>query len=69
MTTKTGSKAGLKTAGIVAGIDKAFKKGHQLYLGKTDAEMEVIDFASKGIADFEKQAGKSLGDITDAYFE
>lgn len=68
-TTKTGSKAGLKTAGIVAGIDKAFKKGHQLYLGKTDAEMEVIDFASKGIADFEKQAGKSLGDITDAYFE
>jgi hypothetical protein len=67
-TAKTGSKAGLKTAGVVAGLDKAFKKGHQLYLGKTDAEMEAAEMMGKMVQDYEKAYGKSIGDSMDAAF-
>lgn len=67
-TAKTSAKAGLKTAGVVGAIDKAFKKGHQLYLGKSDAEMEAAEMMGKMVQDYEKTYGKSIGDSMDAAF-
>jgi len=65
---KTSAKAGAKTAGVVGVLDKAFKKGHQLYLGKTDAEMEAAEMMGKMVQDYEKAYGKSIGDSMDAAF-
>ena len=65
---KASAKAGATTAGVVGTLDKAFKKGHQLYLGKTDAEMEAAEMMGKMIQNYEKTYGKSIGDSMDAAF-
>jgi len=65
---KASAKAGATTAGVVGTLDKAFKKGHQLYLGKTDAEMESAEMMGKMIQNYEKTYGKSIGDSMDAAF-
>ena len=64
-TLKTGGKAGLKTAGIVTGLDRGIKKAGQMYHGISDAEMQANELVAKSISDYEKQTGKSLSSIFD----
>jgi hypothetical protein len=65
-TLKTGTKAGLKTAGAVTAIDKGFKKGVQMYKGLSDAEMEANELVGKSISNYEKETGMTLGAAWDA---
>jgi hypothetical protein len=65
-TLKVGAKAGVKTAGTVAVIDKGFKKGRQLYKGVSDAEMEAAELTKQAIINYEKSAGQTLGDFYNA---
>jgi hypothetical protein len=58
-TVKSGAKAGLKTAGTVAVLDKGFKKGTQLYKGISDAEMEAEEMMAQNLSNYEKETGKS----------
>jgi hypothetical protein len=65
-TLKTGTKAGLKTAGAVTAIDKGFKKGVQMYKGLSDAEMEANELVGQSISNYEKETGMTLGAAWDA---
>ena len=61
-TLKTGTKAGLKTAGMITAIDRGFKKGAQMYAGISDAEMEANELMAKSISNYEKESGMSIAD-------
>jgi hypothetical protein len=62
-TVQAGGKEALKTGATVTAIDRGFKKGAQLYKGISDAEMEAMEMANKSISNYEKQTGKTLGDV------
>lgn len=55
---KAGTKAGLKNAGIVTALDTAFKKGVQLYAGKSDQDIEDEETIASTVDDYEKEYGK-----------
>jgi hypothetical protein len=62
---KKGATRGLKTAGVVTVLDKAFKKGAQAYYGLSDKEMDDIEANQTAQSDlkvsldnYEKQTGK-----------
>jgi hypothetical protein len=52
-TLKTGGKAGLKTAGVVTGLDRGIKKVGQMYHGISDAEMQANELVAKSKKDFQ----------------
>jgi hypothetical protein len=65
LATKVG-KEGAKTAGIVTALDKGIKKGQQLYLGKTDAQMAAIEAANKAYETQIKSVENAFGDDFDS---
>ena len=72
-TIKTGTKAGLKTAGVVTVVDKGIRKGVQIYQGKTDAEVakDAADLESfeKIKKTYEEETGMSLEDKLNLSFK
>jgi hypothetical protein len=65
-TAKIAGKSGLKTAGVVAALDKGIKKGTQLYAGKTDAEIEAGEMMNKTFQSYKEATGRSVIDNFEA---
>ena len=65
-TIKSGLKTGLKTGGVVTVVDKAVRKGVQIYQGKTNAEVAKDKEDLKSFENisktYEEETGMSLED-------
>ena len=61
-TVKHAGKEGIKTAATVAGIDKAIKKGVQLYSGTSDADVQAAKTLAKTSKDYFDRYGISPAD-------
>ena len=72
-TIKTGTKAGLKTAGVVTVVDRAVHKGIEMYSGKSEKELkdlaEKTKKQEKFMTDFEKKTGQDFMEYLGTAFD
>ena len=72
-TIKTGTKAGLKTAGVVTVVDRAVHKGIEMYSGKSEKELKALVKKTKDqeklMADFEKETGQTVVEYLGTAFD
>ncbi len=63
-----GAKSGVKTAATVTGLDYGFKKGMQIYQGKSDQDVENEEQLKQSIANLSPEEIKTMNTGMDKYF-
>ena len=66
---KAGAKAGATTLGVVTGLDAAFKKGAQIYSGKSDKQVEDAERMAQMDKDYKEKYGVSIANDISSKFD
>lgn len=66
---KAGLKSGANTLGVVTALDAGFKKGLQMYSGKTDKQVEDDERMAQMDKEYKETYGVSIGDDISKQFD